>query len=1180
MLRTLQLNRKREGRMKLNHFLLLLSIVFTLCAFNTATAQDSFTPPTADGQCYDTFDPDSVDETTWNEYAPVTCSPSTARLFSDAGPNDIFEFELQADFDIINDPNISVANKDQATSPGTLRYQDPVTNQTITIPITLEARGNSRFSHCAFRPLKIVFDTPQTGNIFEGVSRKLKVVTHCGDHPTSPWILGGTPEEQRQRLLAEYYFYQVFETLGSTALSTRLARITYRDDDGSVIVSEYAFLREREDDACQRCGFVDEADDAEALTPDATSVFQKHLYNKFVYNNDYSVFNDDGNHNTRRCKDASLSGFYIPYDWDLTGVIRPEYSKNGGINYEDNMASFWDWLDTQAPEVRTKIQAWHLVDHDGDMWQVLQNTWMEEEGEELMQGWYSLYMCALRCYLGMGGSINIIEPTESSPAMIQPTNGSGRLLIRIDYQPLSLIPNMDDFEVLIGGESAPVISGALVGSQYWLVVQTPAGITTESTLQVSCRLCAIVVEDSEDNAVPFGSPSDSDTVLVIDTSGSMNDDRKIESAINAAVLFVNTMRDNERIGVIEYSGELPSGYGRSEEVYSIDFAMGNRSAAAIKIRDLSTGDNTPLGTGLVRGLEELDSFPEDDQNNLRSLILLSDGKENVPNFWADPPSWYYSPPYPANTPVIDTFVAPVNNAVQIHTISLGPDANPDLMEDISEDRGTYRHADVIGVSGSANIKFRDVPFLSSVAYASDSDDIFNMELPLRLSNLYEHLHNETSNQQRILQTVHVTGSIRRDHASTGTSELSDIGNCADFILIHIEAGLSYATITANWTKPASKNLQIVPPLGQDLNHIAITNSNTNTVFRINQPIAGEWRICIPEQTRGEKILITLSGISSERGAVRAIIPKDQPLAGSMPAEGPRTLAPGEPITILLALMGAQPVLNATVTANIHSIANGVEHIQLQDNGTGNDDKADDGFYTGTATHTDQGGAFNIEINATWTGADSMQRSRVFPLSVSMLELDSDGDSISDQDEARIGLDPNNPQDGGADSDRDGLPNWKELLIGLDPFEPDSDGGGTLDGAEVASGGNPENPNDDADLSKDSDGDRLPDMWETAFGLDPNNPDDANKDGDGDGLSNDSEFEQGTSPNNPDTDGDQVLDGEEVEERTDPTDPLNRIQPSEQPDDDKGDAYSQFYKYLYIVILLLIIIILLLIYIRK
>lgn len=376
---------------------LVFALALTGCCNGGAC---NFSPPNQMATCNSSFDINSVDSSLRNQFSPTPCSPTTARLFTDSGPNDVFEFELQADFDVINDPTISVANKDQAKSPGTLRYVDPTTNQTIEIPIMLEARGHSRFTYCAFRPLKIVFGSHQVGNIFEGASKKVKVVTHCGNHPTNSWILGGTPEEQRRRLLAEYYFYQVLETQGSMSLATRIARITYKDDDGTEIITEYAFLREREDDTCKRCGFVDEADDLEVplLTPNQDSVFQATFYNKFAYNNDFVV---TSGHNTRICKGSSLNGFYIPYDWDLTGVIRPEYHKNKNVDYRDNVDTFWAWLNSGTSPMRTKVQAWNFVQHETEMRQVLQDTLLDQEGQDLMNNWLNLYTCALKCYLGM-----------------------------------------------------------------------------------------------------------------------------------------------------------------------------------------------------------------------------------------------------------------------------------------------------------------------------------------------------------------------------------------------------------------------------------------------------------------------------------------------------------------------------------------------------------------------------------------------------------------------------------------------------------------------------------------------------------------------------------------------------------------------------------------------------------
>ncbi|CAN5270443.1 hypothetical protein BH23VER1_BH23VER1_10700 [soil metagenome] len=85
---------------------------------------------------------------------------------------------------------------------------------------------------------------------------------------------------------------------------------------------------------------------------------------------------------------------------------------------------------------------------------------------------------------------------------------------------------------------------------------------------------------------------------------------------------------------------------------------------------------------------------------------------------------------------------------------------------------------------------------------------------------------------------------------------------------------------------------------------------------------------------------------------------------------------------------------------------------------------------------------------------------------------------------------------------------------------------------------------------DSDGDGLPNLWETLYGLDPDdnglnpnnngvpgNPDNgADGDPDMDGSTNAEEFANGTFPNNPDSDGDGLNDGDEAIHGTDPLDP--------------------------------------------
>jgi hypothetical protein len=100
-----------------------------------------------------------------------------------------------------------------------------------------------------------------------------------------------------------------------------------------------------------------------------------------------------------------------------------------------------------------------------------------------------------------------------------------------------------------------------------------------------------------------------------------------------------------------------------------------------------------------------------------------------------------------------------------------------------------------------------------------------------------------------------------------------------------------------------------------------------------------------------------------------------------------------------------------------------------------------------------------------------------------------------------------------DTDGDGMPDDWETQFELDPFDPsdaalDSDGDGITNLDEFLQGTTPRDP---PPPPADTDGDGMPDDWETQFGFDPLDPSDGAEDADGDGTSNLDEFLQGTDP---------------------------------------------------------------------
>lgn len=135
-------------------------------------------------------------------------------------------------------------------------------------------------------------------------------------------------------------------------------------------------------------------------------------------------------------------------------------------------------------------------------------------------------------------------------------------------------------------------------------------------------------------------------------------------------------------------------------------------------------------------------------------------------------------------------------------------------------------------------------------------------------------------------------------------------------------------------------------------------------------------------------------------------------------------------------------------------------------------------------------------------------------------VDTDGDGLTDAQEADLGTDAN-----AADSDGDGLTDADEVNdYGTDPLKADTDGDGLNDGAEV-------NSHNTDPLKADSDGDGLSDGAEVnEHRTNPNKAD-----SDGDGISDGDEINKhNTNPNKADSDGDGFTDSQELEMGTNAT----------------------------------------------
>jgi len=160
--------------------------------------------------------------------------------------------------------------------------------------------------------------------------------------------------------------------------------------------------------------------------------------------------------------------------------------------------------------------------------------------------------------------------------------------------------------------------------------------------------------------------------------------------------------------------------------------------------------------------------------------------------------------------------------------------------------------------------------------------------------------------------------------------------------------------------------------------------------------------------------------------------------------------------------------------------------------------------------------------------DNLTNAREYAHGTDPQQADTDGDGIPDSWEVHHGLDPTYPQDAQADPDGDNLTSAEEYIHGTDPQDADTDRDGMPDGWELASELDPTDPQD---AVADPDNDGFNNLEEYKESTDPY----ISRDSDGDGLPDDLERELGTDPHRTDTDNDGVSDYHEVYVAyTDPT----------------------------------------------
>src|SRR6266540_1828626 len=113
-----------------------------------------------------------------------------------------------------------------------------------------------------------------------------------------------------------------------------------------------------------------------------------------------------------------------------------------------------------------------------------------------------------------------------------------------------------------------------------------------------------------------------DVILVVDVSGSMEDNGKLDQAKAGLGTFLQRIVPEDRVGLVSFSSKA-----------NVDVEPGplaqNRVNLDTAIQGLRPNGKTAIYDGLMTAKDILDKIPPDKEERIKAIVLLTDGQENA-----------------------------------------------------------------------------------------------------------------------------------------------------------------------------------------------------------------------------------------------------------------------------------------------------------------------------------------------------------------------------------------------------------------------------------------------------------------------------------------------------------------------------------------------------------------------
>ena len=111
-----------------------------------------------------------------------------------------------------------------------------------------------------------------------------------------------------------------------------------------------------------------------------------------------------------------------------------------------------------------------------------------------------------------------------------------------------------------------------------------------------------------------------DIIILIDTSGSMNDENKIGQAKEAIRVFLEDQTSKNNVGLIEFNTTVRT-------LTPLGSLESNRAQIINQVNGLRANGNTALFDAMLAAVKEVDT--RSDSTRIQAILLLSDGQDTA-----------------------------------------------------------------------------------------------------------------------------------------------------------------------------------------------------------------------------------------------------------------------------------------------------------------------------------------------------------------------------------------------------------------------------------------------------------------------------------------------------------------------------------------------------------------------